>query len=236
MEIYMSKFMGSIDELKTIFKENNIIGNWSFNETSNQYTFKNTTGSIINWWPTKGTLQFQGQHLESFKASILSIINHTNTNTTYNNNSKKIFIVYGHDTNTLDQLELILRRADLSPYILKNESEETKTIIEALEGNIQTNCGCGIVLLTPDDYGYSKDKTDIDKQARARQNVILEMGMILAAFGRQRTLILKKGNLEIPSDINGVLYIDFNDRVDEVKDKIANKLEKLGFNINRAKM
>lgn len=232
----MSKFTGHIDELKTILTNNNVIGDWSLNEAGDRYTFKNTTGSIINWWPNKGTLQFQGKNIDNFKKSILSILDDTDTNSIRSNPSQKIFIVYGHDSDTLDQLELILRRADLSPYILKNESEESKTIIEALEGNIQTNCGCGIVLLTPDDYGYSKDKTDIDKQARARQNVILEMGMVLAAFGRQRTLILKKGNLEIPSDINGVLYIDFNDRVDEVKGKIANKLEKLGFNINRAKI
>ena len=39
-----------------------------------------------------------------------------------------------------------------------------------------------IVLLTPDDVGYSKSDGDAQAKPRARQNVILEMGMLLASL------------------------------------------------------
>ena len=41
------------------------------------------------------------------------------------------------------------------------------------------------------------------KHLRARQNVILELGMLLVRLGRKRVAILHKGSLELPSDITG---------------------------------
>src|SRR5690606_22259487 len=122
----------------------------------------------------------------------------------------KIFIVHGHDTQALEQLELILRRLGLDPFILQNNDGGGNTIIEALEQQIYQEAAFGIVLMTPDDYGYAKTKGDEATQPRARQNVILEMGMVLASLGRERMAILKKGALEHPSDVDGVLRLDFN--------------------------
>jgi len=46
---------------------------------------------------------------------------------------------------------------------------------------------------------------------QARQNVILELGYFIGRLGRNRVAALKKGNLEIPSDILGVVYTPFDD-------------------------
>ena len=54
---------------------------------------------------------------------------------------------------------------------------------------------------------------------RARQNVVLEMGMVLSALRRPNVAILKKGHIEIPSDVHGIIYIPFNDHVNEVAGK-----------------
>jgi predicted nucleotide-binding protein len=73
-----------------------------------------------------------------------------------NESSKKIFIVHGHDSAALDQLELILHRRDLDPFILQNTAGGGLTIIEVLEKEIGPRDGAarfGIVLLTPDDTG-----------------------------------------------------------------------------------
>lgn len=46
--------------------------------------------------------------------------------------------------------------------------------------------------------------------SRARdRDVILEMGMIMAALGRGKMAILKKGALEMPSDADGIIRIKF---------------------------
>ena len=47
-------------------------------------------------------------------------------------------------------------------------------------------------------------------QARARQNVIFELGYFIGKMGRKsgRVILLSKGNLDIPSDLSGILRID----------------------------
>jgi predicted nucleotide-binding protein len=70
----------------------------------------------------------------------------------------QIFVVQGHDKVARDELELVLHRLDLEPYILMNSNPAGKTIIDALEGKIGKNheSDFGIVLSTPDDMGYPK--------------------------------------------------------------------------------
>ena len=88
----------------------------------------------------------------------------------------------------------------------------------------------GIVLLTPDDMGYLKDEKPEDAKPRARQNVILEMGMLLSSLTRKRCAILQKGFVEQPSNMGGIVYIPFNDHVREAVPKLVQRLQEAGFN------
>jgi predicted nucleotide-binding protein len=144
-------------------------------------------------------------------------------------NDDRVFVVYGHDTASRDALELMLLRMNLKPVILNNMAPEGKTIIEALMAN--TNVKYAVVLLTPDDEGHKAGHSD-EKKFRARQNVVLELGMFLTALGRERVAILHKGDLELPSDINGLIYIAFQKSVQEAKNKLAASLQKAGFFID----
>lgn len=70
-----------------------------------------------------------------------------------------------------------------------------RTIIEALEQEIGPDAAevkFGIVLLTLNDLGYSKTEGAEKLQPRARQNVVLEMGVLLSSMGRKNVAILKK--------------------------------------------
>ena len=117
----------------------------------------------------------------------------------------------------------------LEPVILQNLVSGGLTIIEKLEGNLDVRYAC--VLLTPDDQGHSAGKPD-QIRLRARQNVVLELGMFLVHLGRKRVAILHKGERELPSDINGLIYIRFEKRVDEVKERLGAELQEAGFHIN----
>lgn len=145
----------------------------------------------------------------------------------------RVFIVYGHDIQAREQLELLLRRLKLEPIVLQNIPGAGDTIIEKLETLTDADFAC--VLLTPDDEGRkrSKDGGEADKvQPRARQNVVLELGMVLSRLGRRRVAILLKGpEIEKPSDISGLIYLPFNSHVDEVKNPLAANLQEAGFNI-----
>lgn len=141
----------------------------------------------------------------------------------------RVFVVYGHDKNALEQLELFLRRLKLDPIILENLPSGGDTLIEKLETFTEADFAC--VLLTPDDNGHPVGKPEASK-FRARQNVVLELGMVLARLGRARVAILVKGEeLERPSDIEGLIYIPFRERIDEAKNLLGASLQDAGFNI-----
>ena len=221
------------------------------NELDNFYQIKTKEGAIINWYQSTGTLQFQGKKApkeklkndwatytgDSNQTSVLSQeapstpVSPTNVNTA----SKKVFVVHGHDSIAREQLELVLHKLGLNPFVLANTGGGGLTIIEALEKEIgpkPDQARFGIVLMTPDDMGYSKEDGPEAIEPRARQNVILELGMLISAIGRPNIAILKKGHLEEPSDAKGVLYISFNDHVKETVPKLTNRLNEAGFVLN----
>ena len=63
---------------------------------------------------------------------------------------------------------------------------------------------------------------------RARQNVILEMGMLLSKLGRSRVAILHKTTkeLELPSDVHGLMYISFDKSLSDAKVSLAKEVGK----------
>lgn len=234
----MSQFFGEVDQLKQLVENAGYVGVWQHKEANNCHSFKARTGEMLNWWPGTGTVQFQGKSSDAMKAQILPLLGGpvAPAQPVENVAEKKIFIVHGHDSDARDQLELILRRLGLEPFILQNSEAGSKTLVEALEASIYKETGLGIILMTPDDYGYSKSQSEADRQPRARQNVILEMGMVMASLGRGRMLILKKGALELPSDAAGIQYHEFNDHVREIVPKLVQRLQQLGFKIDTSKI
>jgi predicted nucleotide-binding protein len=245
------KHKGSFEDLQTIVRA---VG---FNiseitDSGNQKQIRTEEGAIINWFPSTGTLQYQGkpvpkQRLQDSIATYTGVavpnpplIQTSETAepqapNSYNNENKKVFVVHGHDAVAREQLELVLHKLGLYPFVLQNTSGGGLTIIEALEQEIGPNSNqarFGIVLLTPDDMGYVKHDAPENAQPRARQNVILEMGMLISAVGRGNVAILKKGHIEIPSDANGILYIPFNEHVKETVPKLTDRLRAAGFVLN----
>jgi len=144
---------------------------------------------------------------------------------------KRVFIVYGHDVASRESLELLLHKMGLQPIVLQDLPAQGDTIIEKLEHYLgeHGNVGYGCVLLTPDDQGH-KAGQDGEKKYRARQNVVLELGMVLARLGRHRVAILHKESVELPSDIAGLIYIAYKERVDEVRMKLYQDLKAAGYN------
>lgn len=149
---------------------------------------------------------------------------------------RRVFIVYGHDLQARDELELLLRRLKLEPIVLQNIPGGGDTIIEKLEALTDADYAC--VLVTPDDEGRKRVEASdqiADLRPRARQNVVLELGMVLSRLGRNRVAVLVKGSdIERPSDIDGLLYIPFSNHIDEAKQLLAANLQKAGFAIQVA--
>ncbi len=243
------KHKGSFEDLKTMVRG---VGReiMSAEPSGNAYQIKTEDGAILNWYESTGTVQFQGKpeaksKLETDLATYTGIAAPTSapapvnaqasTQSTVQTNSSKVFVVHGHDSVAREQLELVVHKLGLDPFVLQNTGGSGLTIIEALENEIGPRTSAarfGIVLLTPDDIGYAKAAGDKEAQPRARQNVVLEMGMLISAFGRKNVVILKKQHLEVPSDAQGILYIPFNDHVKEAVPKLVDRLRFAGFVLN----
>jgi predicted nucleotide-binding protein len=145
--------------------------------------------------------------------------------------SRKVFVVHGHDNETKEATARFIERIGLEPIILHEQASSGRTIIEKFEiysGDI----AFAVVLLTPDDVGAANDATP-NLNPRARQNVILELGYFMGRLGRVRVCALHKGGVELPSDYQGVIYIEM-DPSGAWKSKLAQELvqAKLPIDLN----
>lgn len=240
----MAEFSGEFEGLKGLVTEIGYVGQW--NDIAGGKQFKSSDGAILNWYSSTGKLLFQGKTevQEKFKTLLEGRLYGTSQpsqvpscKTEELSDNKRVFVVHGHDTTAREQLELVLHRLNLEPFVLANTGGGGLTIIEALENEMGTGADrsrFGIVLMTPDDVGFCKAEGVEKAEPRARQNVVLEMGMLIAALGRPNVAILKKGHLEIPSDATGILYISFNDHVKETVPKLVDRLRDAGFDLDPA--
>lgn len=132
----------------------------------------------------------------------------------------KVFIVHGHDHKLLYELKDYLQNTlgFEEPIVLMQKPNMGRTIIEKFEDYADI-VDAAVVLLTPDDFG---GMTGEEASSRARQNVIFELGYFVGKFGRRpgRTLLMTSGQLEIPSDLQGVIYIDVSSGIGSAGEKI----------------
>lgn len=151
--------------------------------------------------------------------------------------SRKVFVVYGHDGRAKTQLEAMLRRWGLEPLIMDQLPSEGQTLIEKLEKYTCQEVGFAVVLATPDDEGHTAGRPD-EKKFRARQNVVLELGLLLARLGRAKVAVLLKNQvaMERPSDIQGLIYLPFEDDVEETNLPLAKEMVRQGLSIDLSKL
>ena len=90
--------------------------------------------------------------------------------------------------------------------------------------------------MTPDDMGYLQADGPDHAEPRPRQNVVLETGMLLSSLTRSRMAILVKGHVEIPSDLNGIIQLRYNNHVREIIPKLCQRLQESGFDLETDKI
>lgn len=138
---------------------------------------------------------------------------------------KKIFIVHGHDIANLHELTKMLKEIHgLSPIVLNEMPDMGHTVIEKFEEYARL-CAFAFVLVTPDDFVENKKK----KYYQGRPNVLFELGWFCGRFGRDKVRILRQRDTQLPSDLNGLVTIDFYEKLEEVYRKITFDLEYNGI-------
>jgi predicted nucleotide-binding protein len=145
-------------------------------------------------------------------------------------NANAVFVVHGRDSPAKIEVARLIERASLRTVILHEQANAGRTIIEKFEDH-GGEVGFAVVLLTPDDVGGIPSA---QLKPRARQNVIAEMGWFAGKLGRNRVCVLKKGDIEVPSDFAGVGYVDMDDR-GAWKAELLKELAAAGYAVDWAK-
>jgi predicted nucleotide-binding protein len=141
--------------------------------------------------------------------------------------SRKVFVVHGHDSGAKESVARLLDRLALVPIVLHEQANEGRTIVEKFE--VFSDVPFAVVLMTGDDVGRLASQPTAELQSRARQNVLLELGYFIGKLGRSRVVALHKHGVEIPSDLHGVLYIEL-DEPGAWRTKLTQELVTAGLN------
>ena len=141
---------------------------------------------------------------------------------------RDVFIIHGRDEGTKETVARFITQLLLNPIILHEQPNQGQTIIEKFERHAEV--AFAIALLTPDDIG-SLAGEEQSLKPRARQNVIFELGYFTGKLDRGRVCALTKGNIEIPSDYDGVLYIPL-DESGAWKMELVKELKNAGFDVD----
>jgi predicted nucleotide-binding protein len=144
-----------------------------------------------------------------------------------------IFIVHGRDEGAKEAVARFVERLGLNAIVLHEQASAGSTIIEKFEE--YSDVVFAVVLLTPDDVGQPRDKSEKLKP-RARQNVIFELGYFVAKIGRKNVCVLYK-EVEIPSDFQSIVYVPM-DPSGAWRGQLAKEMKKVGLpiDLNRAWM
>jgi hypothetical protein len=115
----------------------------------------------------------------------------------------RVFISHGHNEAAKLRLkEFVSQELQMEPVVLGEQPQRSgMTIIEALE-LFSEGCVFAVILLTGD------DETTLGA-VRGRQNVIHEIGYLQGRLRRKRVVLLKESEVELPSNLSGLFYLQF---------------------------
>lgn len=166
------------------------------------------------------------QALEDLKEDLEDVVEGVPPFTAKVATTRTAFIVHGHDEGPREAVARFLDKLSIKPIILHEQPNKGRTLIEKFEQH--GDVPFAVVLLTPDDVG-GLDAEGL--RPRARQNVVLELGYFIGKLGRAKVVALKSGELEVPSDILGIAYVNY-DSTGAWRQQLAREIEAAGLNVD----
>lgn len=140
----------------------------------------------------------------------------------------RVFIVHGHDGELKQAIARILEKQGIEAVILSEQANLGNTVIEKFER--YSDVSAAICLFTGDDLGKANKEEEFNQ--RARQNVVFEAGYFVGRLGRQNVILIANSDIEMPSDLAGVVYS--SNRMWQVE--VLQELKAIGFEIDLNKV
>ena len=123
--------------------------------------------------------------------------------------TRQVFLVHGASETWKQAVAGLLERAGPNEVTILNEQpSDRKRLVERFEGQ-SSGSPYAVVLLTADDVGASRLDSDREPffSPRARQRVVFEMGVLVAALTPSCVCVLYEDGVELPCDIDGIAYV-----------------------------
>lgn len=145
----------------------------------------------------------------------------------------RVFIAHWIDDPFKSEVARLIEKLGFKAVLQEELPGEGKTIITQIIDELDKSC-YGVVIYTYSDIGRRKDESDGKLRPRARQNVVLEHGMLISKLGLNKVCCLVTEGIEHPSDTNGILYVDL-----EKKDwvfNLAKNMKAAGLSVDMNKL
>ncbi len=144
------------------------------------------------------------------KTNVPSSANDTSASST--SIRKRIFVVSGSDEEMKKAAIVALTKLNLAPIIMCEQPHQGRRIVERFEEYLDIDFA--IVLLSPDDYAFSKNESIAKRTLRPKQDVIFTLGFLLGKLSKNRVIVFYREceNFEIPLDYEGIRFTAFDDR------------------------
>lgn len=136
---------------------------------------------------------------------------------------QSVFIVHGGDIELkLDTKNYFREMLGAECVILHEQGGDGGTLIDKFERHA-SRCSLAVILLSDrDEPGGAFSSPDAPR--RPRPNVLFEMGYFFARLGRQGVVLLRRGDVEINSDVLGIEWIDVSSGVESAGERIRRRL------------
>jgi predicted nucleotide-binding protein len=145
--------------------------------------------------------------------------------------SRKVFVVHGRDNDAKNEVARFLGRLGLEEIILHERANRGRHLLTKFQEESE-GASFAVVLITPDDEGALVGEPH---RKRARQNVVFELGFFIGKMGPANVAALVKGDVERPSDFDGIGYINL-DAAGGWKGLLARELKAAGVPFDPAKV
>jgi predicted nucleotide-binding protein len=121
----------------------------------------------------------------------------------------QVFLVHGRDENLKQAVVDLLERAGPHEVTILNERPSDRRMLVEHFDEQPAGSRYAVVLLTADDVGAPRVDSEHEPyfSPRARQGVVFEMGVLVAAVTPRYMCVLYEDGVELPFDLDGIAYV-----------------------------
>lgn len=219
-ERFLKSYYHEGDEYKDFINTSFGVDVWSFNTSDSSWVEACADGLR----ETKAIFEVYLEELQNSDDKEMTKV----SDKKISNNNNRVFVVHGHDGELRQSIARTLERQGIEPIILAEQANLGATIIEKFEK--YSDVSAAICLFTDDDLGKANNEDNL--KPRARQNVVFEAGYFIGKLGRENVVLLANSNIEMPSDLSGVVYT--NNSMWEMQ--VLKELKEMGFIVDLNKV